>query len=157
MAGHNSKPALRKGSVVLFGGGWKSFTGEALDRESLVNLLTDTLEIPPQMVMEGYSMTEINMLMLRCQHSRFHIPPIIEPVIFDKELSPLEGTDTRGVFGFLDPMAVSYPGFIISGDYVHLIDGECACGLTGPAVTDIERTSGSEVKGCGGIMGSIHV
>ena len=157
MARHNRKSALRKGSLVLFGGGWKSFTGEAMDHDSLITLLTDTLEIPPQMVMEGYSMTEINMLMLRCRHGRFHIPPIIEPVIFDKELSPAEGTDIRGVFGFLDPMAVSYPGFIITGDYVHLIDGECDCGLTGPAVTEIGRVSGSEVKGCGGVMGSIHV
>jgi len=129
-AGHNVKPAIRKGSLVLFGGGWKSFTGEAMDRESLVKLLTDTLEIPPQMVMEGYSMTEINMLMLRCPKGRFHVPPVIEPVIFNEELAPLDGTDIRGAFGFLDPMAVSYPGFIISGDNVHLIDGKCECGLT---------------------------
>lgn len=157
MAGQNRKPGLKKGSLLLFGGGWKSFTGEAMDRESLVKLLTETLEIPPQMVMEGYSMTEINMLMLRCQFGRFHIPPVIEPVIFDKGLAPVEGTDISGVFGFLDPMAVSYPGFIITGDYVHLMDGECQCGLAGPAVTQIERASGSEVKGCGGVMGSIHV
>ena len=102
-------------------------------------------------------MTEINMLMLRCQFGRFHIPPLIEPVIFDTELAPREGTDISGAFGFLDPMAVSYPGFIITGDYVHLVDGECRCGLSGPAVTRIERISGTEVKGCGGVMGSIHV
>ena len=101
-------------------------------------------------------MTEINTLLLRCEHGRFHIPPIIEPVILDEELNPLEGKDNRGAFGFLDPLAVSYPGFIISGDYVHMIDGECDCGLTGPAITEIGRMPGSEVKGCGGIMGSLR-
>src|SRR4030042_1568510 len=101
-------------------------------------------------------MTEINALTLRGEHGRFPIPPFIEPVIFDEELNPLEGRDLKGAFGFLDTLAVSYPGFLISGDYVRLVDGECDCGLTGPAVTEIGRMSGSEVKGCGGIMGSIQ-
>ena len=156
MVGHNRKLTLKKGSLVLFGGGWKSFTGEAMDREALVNMLTDALNIPPRMVLEGYSMTEINMLMLRCEHGRFHIPPVIEPVVFDEELNPLESRDVKGAFGFLDPLAVSYPGFIISGDYVRIINGECDCGLSGPALIEIGRMPGSEIKGCGGIMGSIR-
>jgi long-chain-fatty-acid---luciferin-component ligase len=109
------------------------------------------------MVLEGYSMTEINMLMMRCEHGRFHIPPIIEPVIFNEELEPLEGSALKGAFGFLDPLASSYPGFIISNDYVHLVEGVCGCGLAGPAITEIGRLSGSEIKGCGGIMASMHV
>jgi len=155
-AGNNKKLGLKKGSLVLFGGGWKSFTGDAISRETLVDMLADALGIPPEMVLEGYSMTEINVLMLRCEHGRFHIPPVIEPVVFDKELNPLHGNGTKGAFGFLDPLATSYPGFIISGDYVRMINGECDCGLSGSAITEIGRMPGSEVKGCGGIMGSIQ-
>ena len=118
-------------------------------------MLSGTLDILPEAIMEGYSMTEINMLTLRCKHGRFHIPPVIEPVILDEGLEPLEGSDVKGAFGFLDPLAVSYPGFIISGDRVRMVDGECGCGLTGPAITEVGRMTGSEVKGCGGIMGSI--
>ena len=151
----NRQLSLKKGSYVFFGGGWKSFTGEVISRETLVSKLSDSLGIPPQMILEGYSMTEINVLMLRCEHGRFHIPPIIEPVILDEELNPLSDKDVKGAFGFLDPLAVSYPGFIISGDYVHLIDGECDCGLTGPSIIEIGRMPGSEVKGCGGIMASM--
>ncbi len=156
LAGCNRRLALKKGSFVLFGGGWKSFTGDAISRETLVDMLTDGLDILPKMVLEGYSMTEINTLMLRCENGRFHISPIIEPVVFDEELNPLNGNDIKGAFGFLDPLAVAYPGFIISGDYVRMIDGECDCGLVGPAITEIGRMPGSEVKGCGGIMGSIR-
>ncbi len=156
LAGHNRRLALKKGSFVLFGGGWKSFAGDAISRETLVDMLADALNISPEMILEGYSMTEINTLMLRCEHGRFHIPPVIEPVIFGEELNPLNGNDVKGAFGFLDPLAASYPGFIISGDYVHMIDGECGCGLSGPAITDIGRLPGSEVKGCGGIMGSMQ-
>jgi len=156
LAGHNRRLELKKGSFVLFGGGWKSFTGDAISRETLVDMLADALNIPPEMILEGYSMTEINTLMLRCEYGRFHIPPVIEPVIFNEELKPLNGNDVKGAFGFLDPLAASYPGFIISGDHVHMIDGECGCGLSGPAITEIGRLPGIEVKGCGGIMGSMQ-
>jgi len=37
-----------------------------------------------------------------------------------------------------------------------MINGECDCGLSGSAITEIGRMPGSEVKGCGGIMGSIQ-
>jgi hypothetical protein len=66
----------------------------------------------------------------------------------------LEGQDLSGTFGFLDPLAVSHPGFLISGDHVRMVDEECACGLGGPALTHIGRARSSEVKGCGGTMGS---
>jgi hypothetical protein len=151
-----SKITLNRGSLVLFGGGWKSFRGEALDRDSLVSRIAETFNIPPDRIMEGYSMTEINVLMLRCEAGRFHIPPLIEPVIYDEALTPLEGKDLTGVFGFLDPLAASYPGFIITGDRVRLVDAECPCGLGGPALTQIGRAPGREIKGCGGIMGSIQ-
>jgi hypothetical protein len=154
--GNSQRLDLEKGSLVFFGGGWKSFTGEEISRDTLVDMLTKTLNILPQMVLEGYSMTEINVLMLRCEHGLFHVPPIVEPVIFDEELNPLEGSDVKGTFGFLDPLAASYPGFIISSDYVRMVDGKCDCGLAGPAITEIGRLASSEIKGCGGIMSSIQ-
>lgn len=155
ISGCHGKLTLNKGSLVLYGGGWKSFTGEALQREQLVKKIADCFELPPDRILEGYSMTEISLLMLRCRCGRFHIPPLLEPVILDEELNPLSGRELRGTFGFLDPLAVSYPGFIISGDHVHLVEGECKCGLDGPAITEIGRARSREIKGCGGIMGSM--
>lgn len=156
MGAHHRRLKLKEGSLILFGGGWKSLTGETVAREVLVGMLSDSFGVPPSMIMEGYAMTEINMLMLRCERGRFHIPPNIEPVIYAQELNPMAGKELRGIFGFLDPLALSYPGFIISGDYVTLLDGECGCGLSGPALTEIGRVVGQDVKGCGGIMGSIR-
>jgi hypothetical protein len=155
IAGHGLRITLKEGSLVLFGGGWKSFTGERISREELIRMMTTNLNLPPDRILEGYSMTEMNAFTLRCDHGRFHIPPTIEPVIFNEDLSPMEGNDLHGIFGFLDPLAISYPGFIISGDEVHFVDGDCPCGLTGAAVTEIGRANAREVKGCGGIMASI--
>lgn len=147
---------LRDGSMVLFGGGWKSYTGERIPRSELMQLVHDALGIPEVRVIEGYSMTEINVMMVRCVHGRFHIPPIVEPVVFDEALSPLQGDDLRGTIGFLDPLATAYPGFVISGDAVRMVDGACPCGLVGPAVTEIGRAARREVKGCGGVMASLR-
>jgi hypothetical protein len=151
----NDKIVLNEGSLIFFGGGWKSFDGEIMQRKELVQNISGCFKLPQERILEGYSMTEISMLMIRCNCGRFHIPPIIEPVIFDEALNPLNGKDLRGTFGFLDPLATSYPGFIISGDQVHLVDDKCECGLVGPAVSEIGRARNRDIKGCGGIMGSV--
>lgn len=155
IAEHGETVRLKEGSLVLFGGGWKSFTGQRIARDQLIAMMSNALGLPEESILEGYSMTEINAFMLRCEHGRFHIPPFIEPVIFNEALIPISGNDMRGIFGFLDPFAIAYPGFIISGDEVHFVYGECACGLVGAAVTEIGRAAAREVKGCGGIMASL--
>jgi hypothetical protein len=150
----NRKLNLREQNIALLGGGWKSFSGEAVSRDALVEMISNNLNIEPEMMLEGYSMTETSALTLRCQYGRFHIPPIIEPLVFDAALNPLEGGDIKGAFGFMDTLAASHPAFLISNDYVHMVNSDCRCGLYGPAILEIGRMPGAEVKGCGGIMGS---
>ena len=155
IAGRGEALRLKDGSILLFGGGWKSFTGQQIPRDELLSLMSSRLGVPRERILEGYSMTEINAFTLRCEYGRFHIPPFIEPVLFNEELEPVEGNDLRAIFGFLDPFATAYPGFLISGDEIHYIEGDCPCGLTGAAVTEIGRAQFREVKGCGGIMASL--
>ncbi len=152
----DEKRKLPEGSLVLFGGGWKSLDGQAVGRDELVAMLADLFGLAPESVLEGFSMTEISILTLRCDHGRFHLPPIIEPVFMDTELNPVEHPQGEAVFAFMDPLAVSCPGFIITGDLVQTQNGLCACGLSGPAVTAIRRAGSQEIKGCGGVMGSIR-
>ena len=118
-------------------------------------MISDRLGLTEARILEGYSMTEINVFTVRCDHGRLHIPPLVEPVILDDALQPLAGHDLRGIFGFLDPLATAYPGFVASGDEVHLVDEPCPCGLTGPAVVEIGRAKAREMKGCGGVMASL--
>jgi hypothetical protein len=147
---------LKKGSFILTGGGWKSFEGEKIEREFLVRMIRDVFEVDDEFITDGYSMTEVNSLLCRCVHGRYHLPPIIEPVILNNEFIPLEGSEQYGRFGFLDPFAISYPGFIISGDNVRFHDDRCACGMYGPSLSEPGRAPGREIKGCGGIMASVQ-
>ncbi len=147
---------LSAGSSISYGGGWKSFTGTRISEEALNRRLSETFGLPNAAISEGYSMTEINGLMQKCVHGRFHVPPFLEAIVYDEELEVKSGDDVMGTLGILDPFATSYPGFVLTGDNVRLFRTPCRCGLPGPSIQRVERSPGKEVKGCGGIMATVN-
>jgi hypothetical protein len=77
-------------------------------------------------------------------------------VVLDEALMGSVGTQGDGLLGFLDPFAMSYPGFVITGDVARLRRGSCPCGLAGWFIDrEIQRAPGREVKGCGGVLASV--
>jgi hypothetical protein len=148
--------ALPPGSVIGYGGGWKSFDGEKLSEPALLSLIERATGIPPEMVVEAYSMTEIGALMMKCQHKRFHVPPHLETLVLDAALEPVAGDDAAGILAVMDPFAVSYPGFLITGDAVVRTRRPCECGLAGDTILSVGRAAGAEIKGCGGIMATVN-
>lgn len=146
------------GSLLVTGGGWKSFRGARLSRPELLRLARATLGIEPSRCIDAYSTSELNSTFSTCREGRYHIPPLVEAVVLDEALLGEVGRSGFGTLGFLDPFAASYPGFVISGDQALLSQGECACGLSGMFIEgEIERASGLEVRGCGGVLESITV
>ena len=101
-------------------------------------------------------MTEIHGIMQKCAEGRFHVPPFLEAIVYDEALVAKSGDDVQGTLGFVDPFAVSYPGFILTGDNVRLLRKPCACGLPGETILRVERSPGKDVKGCGGIMARVN-
>jgi hypothetical protein len=100
-------------------------------------------------------MVELNSPLMRCAEGRFHVPPLLIPVIFDETLSPTD--DAEGIFGFVDPTAISYPGTLVSGDRVRLRRAPCECGLSGHTIEgEVRRAKGVEVRGCGGILATVR-
>jgi hypothetical protein len=149
---------LRPGSVVTLGGGWKSFEDQRVDRAVLCELIRATLGVPPARLLEAYAMVELNTPLMRCPTGRYHVPPILEPWMFDEALLPLEpGLDVTGTFGFMDPTATSFPAFLVTGDQVRLVRQCCPCGLQGPAIVgEVQRAVGHETRGCGGILATVR-
>lgn len=148
--------ALPTGSIVGYGGGWKSFDGERLSEPALRSLIACATGVCEPFVVEAYSMTEIGAMMMKCAHGRFHVPPILETVILDAALEPVEGDDAAGILGVMDPFATSYPGFLITGDAVHRSRRPCECGIAGDTFLSVGRAAGAEIKGCGGIMATVN-
>lgn len=146
-----------EGSVVVTGGGWKSFGGEKLARSDLLALVHEALAIPAGRCIDSYSTAEINCALATCREGRYHVPPLLEAVVFDEALQGVPGRPGEGLLGFLDPFALSYPGFVITGDRAVLADGSCGCGRSGLFIDgEIERAPGAEIRGCGGLLGSVQ-
>jgi hypothetical protein len=145
---------LEPGSTVVTAGGWKTVTPVTADE--LQRDIERALCVPPGRQVDTYSTSECNCVLIRCRHGRYHAPPVLELVALDDLLLPREGNDVLGTIGFLDPFAASYPGFLVTGDRGRLVDGVCACGLTGWSVVGaFERAPGYVAKSCAGALASV--
>jgi hypothetical protein len=154
--GGNDRVTLPKGSLLVTGGGWKTFAGERLTRGQLLDVVRDALAISPERCLDSYSTAEINASLTTCRAGRYHVPPLLEAVVLDEALTGVPGQAGQGLLGFLDPFAGSYPGFVITGDRATLAFGKCECGRGGAFLDgEIERAPGAEIRGCGGLLGSM--
>jgi len=110
-----------------------------------------TLGIPENFCLDIYGMVEGNGWMVHCPEGHFlHAPyTYYKPLVVDDELKPV-GYEEWGRFAFLDATAYSYPGFIVSGDKVRLLERCPVCDRPGPVLDpEIKRAKGEEIRGCG--------
>lgn len=140
------------GSAAITGGGWKTFTGERLDHAALSQRLTTALAIPADRHVDTYSAAELNCAFMRCPAGRYHLPPLIRPVVFDSAFFGTLAPGT-GQLGYLDPFALSYPGFVLTGDHGTTSREPCSCGLSGWSIVgDIQRQASEPIRGCSGVL-----
>ena len=145
---------LTPDSLITSGGGFKDMMGVAMDRDEYDAKVSEAFGLPKSNIRDAYGMSELNAIMLECEKQVKHIPPWIHlsirnPANLDEEVAPGE----EGLPAFLDPLAHSYPGFVIADDIVRMEVGPhetCGCGLHGPGLYKvIRRAEGAEEKGCG--------
>jgi hypothetical protein len=143
---------LEQGSVAVIGGGWKGTT-----EVSFAELRAATAETLAIDVVDVYSTSELNAAMMTCEHGHYHVPPLLEARVVDDDLFPLDGDDVTGVLAFLDPFALSYPGFLVTGDVGRLVRGRCECGKHGVwIIGPITRSARADPKGCAGVAASVQ-
>lgn len=97
---------------------------------------------------EYYGMSEIAVLMPKCQAGNYHVLPWTIVYLLDPETgeaAPHEGTRT-GRFGAIDLFYQTRWGGILSGDEVTVTFGRCDCGREGPVIHDEIRRY-SEIEG----------
>jgi len=142
-------------SQVLTGGGWKAEENKRTPEKSFREKVENVLGIPQNRFHDVYAMSECSSVFLSCEGHYKHIPPTIIPLVLDENLDSI-GYDKFGRFAFIDPIPESYPGFIITGDKVKLIEKCPVCNRKGP-VLDIEvsRLPGVEGRGCAAVMADL--
>ena len=90
---------------------------------------------------------EANFNAASCDYGYLHLPSIVEPMILDEEMKPME-YGNEGRFAFLDPLANSYPGFIATEDKMRILEHCPKCSRPGPVIESISRMPGAEDRGC---------
>jgi hypothetical protein len=139
-------------SILFTGGGWKIFEHRKISEEDFAKIVEETLGISSKYYIDVYGMSEMNGVAISCEKRYKHLHPWIHPMVID-ENECLLGYDEWGRFAFLDPVANSYPGYIITGDKIKIYDKCPGCGKAGPVIdSDISRMGGAEAKGCADLM-----
>jgi len=136
--------------AVLTGGGWKVHEDKRLPLEEFREKVEKTFGIPNENCLDLYAMVESNGFMVNCPEGHYlHIPSTyLHPMVIDENGEEVaEGEEGR--FAFLDSLALSYPGFIVTGDKVRLLNECPACGREGPVLEpEVTRVKGEEIRGC---------
>ena len=95
-------------------------------------------------------MVEGNGFMVQCPEGHYlHVPyTFFKPVVLRNDLTPA-GYGESGRFAYLDALAESYSGFVITGDQVRMLEHCPVCDRPGPVLEpEIHRAQGGEVRGC---------
>ena len=144
-------------SVIITGGGWKIHEHIKISETEMARKIEEFFGIGNNNYRDVYGMSEMNGLALGCEARYKHMPPWIYPIVLDEDYEPV-GFNEEGRFAFLDPAANSYPGFIITGDKVKLLEACPECGREGIVIKgEIKRMVGAEAKGCGNLMRELMV
>ena len=111
----------------------------------------------------GYGMTELTLMMPRCDKNRYHIPPALIPLPLDEPgehlLKAADGAGgvVEGRFGFLDLSFEGRWGGLITGDKVTMdLNDRCPCGRFGNTIFDnitrFAQTGQNDHIGCAGTI-----
>jgi hypothetical protein len=138
-----------------YGGGWKTLEGENISSKEFREKINEYFGIPEKNCRDIYGMSEGSMLSADCEFHYKHIPCFAQLYVLDEEMNPLPYGEYGG-FAFLDPLPNSFPGFIISGDQVKLLEHCPGCDRPGPVLgPKISRLEGAEPKGCAQVMAKV--
>ncbi len=152
---NNIKLRISKDSVFIVLQAVRDFKDAQTYKDIYENAFGITINKP----LNTYAMAELNSLFIedvKCRH--MHIPPWIMPVLFDKNYEYIEPEGkVSGFFAFLEPSNTSYPGFILTDDYVTInYDTINDCEIKTPIIEKIEAKKDIRKSDCVGILGNIE-
>ena len=141
---------------IMTAGGRRVRGNAPMSEKEFRGLMKERLGIPDENCRDFYGMSECSCPFPGCEGHYKHIPhSVIYPMVLDEDLKPL-GYGKYGRFAFLDPLPISYPGFIITGNGVRILESCPSCDREGPVIEpDVSRMGGEEARGCGRILNQL--
>jgi len=140
------------GSTVSTFGGWKIQEDKKITEQDLAKMIGKNLGIPRSNYTDTYGMSEMCGAARGCEGGYKHMAPWIYPMVLNDDYEPV-GYGEWGRFAFLDPVINSYPGFIMTGDRVKMLEKCPNCDQPGVVLDpEITRMPGAEDRGCGNLM-----
>jgi len=136
---------------LAVGGGWKTFSGEAVNPEIFWKNMSEILGIPQENVRDVYTFSETDICFPECKYHNKHLFPWYDVIVRDTEtLEPVKKGE-KGLINVINPIAYSYAGVSIMQDDIVRIthEDDCPCGIPGKTIEMIGRAKGAEAKGCG--------
>lgn len=136
--------------LIITGGGWKRAGGQAISRAEFDRRIQACFPgLPATNLRDFYNAVELNTVLPECEHRVKHAPPWLRvEVLHPETLAPLP-VGEMGLLAFLDPTTTSYPGLILTDDFVRLsLDGTCACGRFGRGIEMVRRVQSVDQRGC---------
>ena len=140
--------------MIGTGGGWKVSKDKSISAADFRKRVKEVLDIPETNCWDCYGSVEMGGMMTTCPEGHyFHIPYTwFKPLVLDRSLTPA-GYGEKGRFAFLDGLAGSYPGFIITGDEVRILEHCPVCDRLGPVLEpEVKRVPSEEVRGCATVL-----
>src|SRR5262249_54793036 len=101
---------LPEGSLVLTGGGWKSFLpGVRLDRHECQQLVSSFFRVPPESVRDMFGLSESPAVFVQCRRGGYHVPAFARAQAIDPETGSDMPTGEVGLLQLTVPLTTSYP------------------------------------------------
>jgi hypothetical protein len=134
---------------VLTGGGWKAAEDKKVTKEAFYKLLSETMGIKDENVLDGYGMAEHSAPYMECKLHRFHVPVYCRIIIRDPATMKALNPGETGLIELLTPFNAMMPNLSVLSTDIGFLDKEaCPCGYKSPTFTLVGRGGLKKHRGC---------
>jgi hypothetical protein len=146
--GHARLP-LPDGSVILTGGGWKSFLpGVTLDQPQFRAQASAFFGLPPAAIRDMFGLSECPAVFVQCEAGHYHVPAWAWAQAIDPETGQDVPAGTVGLLQLTVPLTTSYPLLkILTTDRVTLHEG-CPCRRPAAFLVPCGRVTAARYETC---------
>ncbi len=153
-AGVRSLP-LPEGSLVLTGGGWKSFLpGVPIDQREFRELASQFFGLPSSALRDMFGMAESPSVFVQCERGGYHVPSFTWAQAIDPETGEEVPLGETGLLQLTTPLTTCYPLLkILTTDKVRICEN-CPCGIPAPTIVPQGRVSAARYETCATKIGT---